>query len=139
MNKKIIWKLNIIDLIIIAIVLLSLFALGYRMIAGGDEEKRAFTLTYVCEEAPIELLRDINVGAQCADGDLGTELGFVSGIHVDPHLNDGNKGSCTVSVSAEGYDAAHGVSIGDTVYLRGKNMNLIIDNSVFEVYIKDIE
>lgn len=136
MDRKIIWKFNIIDLIIIAVLALSLTALLYRLTWGGEEQ--VFEITYVCDEASLELLRDIRSGSLCADGDLGTELGKVSGCQAEPLTEESDKGRATIKAIVEGEKSEHGTTINDIVYLKGKDLNLIIDDAVFKVYISNI-
>lgn len=138
MNRKLIWKFNIIDLTIIAIVLLSLFALVYRMVSGSGEEKRSYTLTYICEDAPTALLYEIQRGEACADGDTSTELGTVTDVSVYGNPED-SRGNAAIRAEVEGYKTDHGVTVSDTVYLKGMHLNLIIGDSVFEAYIGNIE
>lgn len=138
MNRKLIWKFNIIDLIIIAIVLLSLFALVYRMVSGNGEEKRSYTLTYICEDAPTNLLYEIQNGEACADGDTSTKLGAVTEVSFSDNSED-NRSSAAIRAEVEGYKTDHGITVGETVYLKGMPINLIVGDSVFEVYIGDIE
>lgn len=139
MNKKLIWKFNIIDLLIIGIVLLSLFALFYRMISGSDADERDYTLTYICEDAPLTLLYDIKSGEECADADLGTDLGIITAVNAEANPEDDDRGRAAIAAEVTGFETDHGVTIGDSVYLKGKTVNLIVGDSVFEVYIKDIE
>ena len=138
MNRKLIWKFNIIDLIIIAIVLLSLFALVYRMVSGNGEEKRGYTFTYICEDAPTALLYEIQNGEVCADGDTSTELGTVTEVSVFANPED-SRSSATIRAEVEGYKTDHGVTVSDTIYLKGMPLNLIIGDSVFEVYVGNLE
>ena len=51
MEKKFFGKFNIIDMIIFGVILLSLFALVFRMVSGSDEDKGVYAVTYICEEA----------------------------------------------------------------------------------------
>lgn len=139
MNRKLIWKFNIIDLLIIAILLLSLLALVYRAVSGSGEEKRDYTLTYICEEAPLNLLREIELGSLSIDGELGTELGEITAINITPYPESDTKGSAAIATVVKGAKGEHGINIGDGVYLKGKTLNLIINDSLFEVYIKNIE
>ena len=137
MDRKIIWKFNIIDLIIIAILALSLTALLYRLAWGGGENQE-FEITYVCDEASLDLLRDIRSGSLCADGDLGTDLGSVSGCLFEPLPDSSDKGKATIKAVVEGEKSEHGTTIDDVSYLKGKDLNLIIDDAVFKVYIANI-
>ncbi len=138
MNKKIIWKLNIIDLLIITLLLISLTALVYRLTWGSGGDEQIFEITYICDEASIELLRDIRSGDECSDWDLGTELGRITGASSEALPDAPDKGRAYIKTSVEGVKSSHGTTIGDSVYLKGKNLNLIVGDSVFEVYISNI-
>lgn len=138
MNRKIIWKFNIIDLLIMAIVLLSIFALFYRMVAGGGEDERIYTITYMCEEAPLELLYNIRGNDSCAGGDARTELGTVTGISIT-EIADSPYGSAEIRSEVEAFKSDHGIIIDDNVYLKGMPLSLIVGDSIFNVYIKNIE
>ena len=138
MDRKLFGKLNIIDLIIIGVVLISLFAAIFRMVSGSDEDKSVYTLTYICREAPAELLWEIKKADPCADGDSGTELGSVSDVQIIPSDAEGGNPSGIITSQVEGYRADHGIAINDTVYLKGSRVNLIVGDSIFEVYISDI-
>ena len=138
MNRKLLWKFNIIDLLIMAIILLGLFALLYRMVSGAVEQERNYTITYICEDAPLGLLYSIDVGDLCADGELGTALGTVRHINAEADPDGGTRGRATIITTVEGFKAEHGVSIGDTIYLKGKTIELIIADSIFDVYIANI-
>ena len=49
LSKKIIWKFNIIDLLLIFIIVLSIAALIYKSAWGKkNSEYRTYTVTYVC-------------------------------------------------------------------------------------------
>ena len=141
MNKKIIWKFNIIDLLIIAVLLVSLTALVYRVTWGRSEGEQTFALTFECDEAPLALLRDVRSGEECSDGDAGTDLGEVEGIFFEPLEEGSDKGRATINTVAEGSkpENNHGVTIEDTIYLRGKPIDLVIGDTVFKVYISGIK
>lgn len=138
MNKKLLWKFNIIDLLIMAIILLGLIALVYRMVAGAGEDERTYTITYICEDAPLGLLYSIADGDLCVDGELGTSLGSVRHINAEINPHNDRRGRATITTTVDGFKAEHGVNIADTIYLKGKILNLIVGDSVFEVYIANI-
>ena len=138
MEKKFFGKFNIIDMIIFGVILLSLFALVFRMVSGSDEDKGVYAVTFICEEAPEVLLWEIEKGELCTDGDSGTELGEVSDIFIVP-ADENSKPIAYITSQTEAYKADHGIAVDDTVYLKGSRINLIIGDSIFEVYIKDIK
>lgn len=139
MEKKLIWKFNIIDLLIIAIVALSLIALIYKLTWGSGEEKGSFEFTYVCSEAPAELLYSVKRGDICIDGDSGSSLGKISDVRAEILPDSPDKGKAVFKASAKGAKTEHGITINDNIYLKGKTLNLIIGDSVFEVYISDMK
>lgn len=88
LSKKIIWKLNIIDLLLIAIIIISICALIYKATWGGDDEYRTYEITYVCENVPIEILDAMPEGAVCSDYDTGSDLGVLKRIEYTPIIED---------------------------------------------------
>lgn len=138
MDKKIIWKFNLIDLIIIALVILSIIALVYKLFLGSNNNIQNFEIICVCDEAPTELLYGISTGSECIDGTSGVELGKVVRSDIEPLGENSDKSKGIISLIVEGTKNKHGISIGDTIYLKGSNFSLIIDDSVFDVYIYDI-
>lgn len=212
LQKKIIWKLNIIDLLIITIILLSILALIYKSVSGsGDEsEYREYRLTYVCESAPIRLFDTIENGSLCIDGGTGDEVGELAGFEVTPIIeyaapfsetsgpdakdevdenaedenadsenldenedaenedaenedaeNENNyedeerktrkstptprptpeptRAKAVFSTTVDAAKAEHGIRINKNVYLIGQSMQLVIGNTVFDVYISDMQ
>ncbi len=219
LQKKIIWKLNIIDLLLIAIILLSVSALIYKSVSGsGDEsEYREYKITYICESAPIKLLDSVTEGALCVDGNNGDEVGELTDFEVTPiaeydasaarvsdrssseesrdndsentdedntdgengdenspesnsedeNMRDENsdadsdsdeessqskkatptpgptptptRGEAVFNTVVEAAKADHGIRIEKNVYLLGQNVQLVIGDAVFDVYISDIE
>lgn len=139
MGKKIFWKFNIIDLLLIALLILSISALIYKMTWGSKNKEAQFNITYICEDAPLELLYGIKTGDKCADSDKGVELGTVSGCSVSPNPDNNGKGKVEIFTTVIGIRAEHGLSINNNMYLRGKSFPLIIGDSVFNVYISDIK
>ena len=75
------------------------------------------------------------------DGDAGTDLGEVEGIFFEPLEEGSDKGRATINTVAEGSkpENNHGVTIEDTIYLRGKPIDLVIGDTVFKVYISGIK
>lgn len=171
LSKKIIWKLNVIDLLIILIIIFSISALIYKATWGtGDAEYRDYKISFVCENVPISLVEDMETGLKCADGDSGTELGDLIELDYVPVItqpalsqtttdteknnndSDTDKSSlpplptleptrakATFTTQVEGISAEHGIKINKSVYLKGKTVNLIIGDSIFTVYVNNIE
>ena len=158
MERKIIWKLNIVDLLILAIVAVSIIALIYKTTWGNrNSDTQRFTFTYVCQSSPMEVLQGVYSGDPCVDGDYGESLGVliqadifpVASVPGDSDENaahpgpvgqaEANTGRATFTVLAEGKKGEHGVTVGDVLYLKGKSFNLIVGDSIFSVYIADIQ
>lgn len=49
------------------------------------------------------------------------------------------KTAMRIYARTNGYEAERGVAIGENVYLKGKKLNLIVGDTVYEVYISDIK
>lgn len=136
MLKRILKSFNIIDFLLMALVIISLSALLYRILPGGTGDDADFEITYICDGAPVQLTSSIKNGAQCADGDTGEDLGEVTDFYCE--TGDGDMTRFTLRTLTRASEGDHGVFIGNTPYLKGKKMNLIVDDTVFEVYISDI-
>ena len=140
MEKKILWKFNIIDLILIGVIIIGLIALIYNITwGGGDNDDEPFLFTYVCRLAPNEALEGISQGDLCMDGDYGNSLGKLTDISCS-EIKDDTQNQQAVFVSAlTGIKTEHGVTIDDVLYLKGKEFNLVVGDSVFSVYLSDIK
>lgn len=177
LQKKIVWKLNIIDLLLLTIILLSLIALIYKSVWGKQTaEYKPYSMTFVCESTPIELLDKVNSDETCIDGLLGAELGVVTSINSTPifdnsssiysenflNSNDNDNGQtnnnrqlsqtptprpsaepvrarATFVVSVEGAQTEHGVRVEQSVYLMGQTTQIVIGDTIFDVYLSDIK
>ena len=138
MGKKLIWKFNIIDILLIVLISLSIVALVYKTVKGSSGKEREFVLTCVCENSPTELLYGIKTGDTCVDGETGEELGVISGCTVTPNAENDGKGRAEIYAVVSGTKEKHGIYVENSVYLKGKTFSLIVDDSVFYVYISDI-
>lgn len=62
----------------------------------------------------------------------------------NPKINTAEKSpvpktAMRIYARTNGYEAERGVAIGENVYLKGKKLNLIVGDTVYEVYISDIK
>lgn len=138
MDKKIIWKLNLIDLIIIALIILSIFALAYKVFWDSGNDVQNFEMICVCEEAPSELLYAIPAGSICINSVSGTDIGKIVKTDIETVEENSDKAKAVISILVDGTKNDHGISIDDTVYLKGSEFSIIIEDSIFDVYISDI-
>lgn len=166
LSKKIIWKLNIIDLLLIAIIVLSLCALIYKATWGGDEEYRTYEISYVCENVPIEILGGLSDGAECSDYDTGSDLGVLKRVDYTPIIeeasaptvspersDDDEEGEeptpvptkeptharAVIVTEADGVRAEHGVKVDQTVLLKALKIDLIVGDTVLDTYVSEIK
>lgn len=139
MERKIFWKLNLIDLILIAVVALSLFALIYKLTWGNNEEQNAYLFTFVCDSAPVEVYHGIETGTPCSDGDAGTALGNLTQLTLLDIPDDTNRKQGIFMLGLNGIQGEHGVTVEDVLYLKGKRLSLIAGDSVFSVYLSDMQ
>lgn len=138
-EKKLLWKFNLLDLTLIALVVFSMAAFLYKVAVGNGDGDRVCEFTYICEEAPTELLKKVGEGGICVDAETGAELGRVKGINTEVFAATPSKARASIYAETEGTVLDHGVEVGDTVYLKGQNLQLIVGDSVFEVYVADIK
>lgn len=195
LQKKIIWKLNIIDLLLIIIIALSIAALIYKSVSGGDDsEYRNYNLTFVCESAPIGLFDTIDSDRLCIDGGTGEEIGELRDFEITPIVEyappiaaqptaepdenedenvsedeeadnenaedeendrenreerrstprpsptpEPTRAKAVFNITSEAAKAEHGIRINKNVYLLGQSMQLVIGDTVFDVYISNME
>ena len=194
LQKKIIWKLNIIDMLLIIIIALSIAALIYKSVSGSDDsEYRNYDLTFVCESAPVGLFDTIDTGLLCIDGGTGEEIGELRGFETtpiaeyapqtavqataEPDENEDENASededdnaedtdedrdredrsekrstpkpaptpeptrakAVFNITSEAAKTDHGIRINKNVYLIGQSMQLVIGDTVFDVYISDMK
>lgn len=168
LSKKIIWKLNIIDLLLLAIIVISICALIYKATWGGDDDYRTYEITYVCENVPIEILDALPEGAVCSDYDTGSDLGVLKRIDYTPIVEDepprssepDNSGdddedgrssasprptktptraTAVIVTEADGVKAEHGIKVDQTVMLKALKVDLIVGDTVFDSYVREIK
>lgn len=85
LSKKIVWKFNIIDILLILIVLVSIVSLIYKSTFGSsDAQLQTFYVTYVCESTPPEVVGSIKAGDGCMDGDSNISLGVLTESSSEP-------------------------------------------------------
>lgn len=140
MERKIIWKFNIIDLILIAVVGLSLLALVFKLTWGKPSDNtEAYLFTYVCDSAPTEVYQGLASGSLCKDAKTGTSLGKLTNL-ILTEIPNNDKQKQGVFISAlEGAKGEHGVLVDDVTYLKGQELELVVDDSVFSVYLSQIQ
>lgn len=169
LSKKIIWKLNIIDLLLLAIIVLSVAALIYKTAWGKKyNDYQEYTIAYVCESTPIELVNKIQEGELCIDNTYGSEIGVVNSIEYTPITEvlppnyystaentdesdeesnrtprprptpEPTRAKIRFLAEANGAQTDHGIRIDQNIYLIGQSTQIIIGNTIFDVYISDI-
>lgn len=140
MERKLLWKFNIIDLILIAVVGLGLIALVYKLTWGqSSDETEAYLFTYVCESAPAEVYQGIQSGALCSDAEAGHSLGKLTNLILSDIPEDAKCKQGIFITALNGKPAEHGVLVEEVTYLKGKTLQLVVDDSVFSVYLSDIQ
>ncbi len=137
--NKIIRKFNIIDILIISVLVLGILALFYKLVIGNADKSELFEFTYICDEAPVELFHTIEEGQNCVDADLGTKLGSLLSVQAENPEEGNAMGSGVFVTRTNGEKTDHGIEVDNSVYLKGKKINLIIGDSIFEVYLSDIK
>lgn len=139
MERKLLWKFNIIDLILIGIVLLSLFALVYKFSHGSNDEQQAYLFTFVCEEAPLEIYHGIETGFTCSNGDTGESLGNLTHLMLSDIPDDDRHKQGVFTVALNGIPNEHGVTVEDSLYLKGMQISLMAGDSLFSVYLSEMQ
>lgn len=167
LSKKIFWKLNIIDLLLLAIIVFSVCALIYKATWGGDEDYRTYEISYVCENVPIEIVSGLHEGEECSDYDTGSDLGILKRVEYTPIVDvepvaaptpesaeDNEDDSeetapmptanptharALIVTETDGVKAEHGVRVDQMVLLRALRLDLIVGDTVLDSYISEIK
>ncbi len=134
--NNIIRRFNIIDILIVSVLALGVLALVFRLVMGSTDDNEVFEFTYICNEAPIELLNEIKTDEICIDADSGAQLGLILSAATEP-LNE-VMGRGVIVTKTNGKQTEHGIEVDNSIYIKGKKINLIIGDSIFEVYLSDI-
>ena len=140
MERKLLWKFNIIDLVLLGVIALSLIALCYKIIWGQDaKDSQTFLFTYICTSAPEEVYQGIVAGAECSDGEFGVSLGKLTNLTLSDIPEEPKQKQGVFITALNGEEGVHGVSVEDVLYLKGKECKLVVEDSVFLVYLSDIQ
>ena len=127
MEKKLIWKFNIIDLLIIGIIILGIIALVFRTVSGKDNGRIEFMFLCVCEQESRSLLSVIQPGQNCADNSTGADIGTVSEVCPD-----------SVVIRVRGRASEYGISVRNTRYFKGQSVEIITGNILLNTRIAQI-
>jgi len=158
MDKKgrLFGKLNIIDAVIIAVIILVLAFFAYKFIQGrsADYGNNAVpvAITFYHEEAPNYVVKRLETGDQVIDGanrnNLGVVTDFETGESVSfAETSDGEiktthkEGYCSLvlTTQAEGYLGPHGVTINGTLYGVGHTLVIYAGDAKLFLTISDIQ
>lgn len=140
MERKIFWKFNLIDLLLMGMLAISLFALIYKFTWGKDRDKTEdYLFTYVCTAAPQEIFSEIVPGVSCSDGDYGSSLGTLRQVQTSAIEGDTQNLRAVFTCETKGKKAEQGITVGNVVYLKGKRLNFVAGNAVFSVYLSNIQ
>lgn len=155
LNKKLFGKLNIIDLIIIAVVIIMLIA-GALFLTKKDETASTQTLVmkYYIEEVSDFVIDDVVEGASLLDAEKSVDLGFVTDVDIRDSYTAIESPSQVTAGTKEGYKSAIitgevagqknalGAIIGGQQYGVGHSFTLRAGNAkmylrVYDISIKD--
>ncbi|HHU23449.1 MAG TPA: DUF4330 family protein [Clostridiales bacterium] len=156
-NKgKLFGKLNIIDAVIIAIIILLLAFFAYRFIQGRNADygnnSVPVAITFYHEEAPNYVVERLKIGNPVIDANGRINLGTISGFETGDSISfaetsDGEiktthkEGYCSLLLTshAQGYLGPHGVTIGGTLYGVGHTMVIYAGDAKLYLTISDIQ
>lgn len=87
-------RLNLVDIVVIAVILLALLWLGYTLVKGLGGTGDSRTVTYVLEIPNVrsELAGKAAEGDSVYDSESGKSLGRISGVSVAPQYYTGTDG-----------------------------------------------
>lgn len=153
---KLFGKINIIDLLIIAVVIAAVGIVGYKYFYGGETAataSSAATITFYAEEITDFVLDGtINQGDEVYDVQEKVSLGTVTGVEYSDAVSytvdsDGNyvqtskPGHKSVILTAEVYgtEFANGIIIADNKYYIGHSMTIAAGKAKMYLRISDIE
>ena len=92
-SKKIIWKLNIVDIFLIILIILSVSLLVFKSTAGRkNTHYKNYHITFTASDVPVSVVNDIKPGSDCYDLDGYISLGNISIVNIlNPYSNPTNE------------------------------------------------
>lgn len=134
MLKKLLSKLNIIDIIIIIASLIVISSLAYRIVSqNSDIQKTSYIIHAVCNSCPDSVSKIIKTKPECFNYETNKSFGKI----VSVSQTDSNR--LLLDIQSPAIAAKHGISVNGTHVLIGKHINLIAGNAVFTVLIEDFQ
>ncbi|MGI5935507.1 MAG: DUF4330 domain-containing protein [Oscillospiraceae bacterium] len=156
-NKgKLFGKLNIIDAVIIAIIILVLAFFAYKFIQGRSADYGnnpvPVAITFYHEEAPNYVVERLEIGNPVIDAAGRNNLGVITDFETGESISfaetsDGEiktthkEGYCSLLLTsqAQGYLGPHGVTINGTLYGVGHTLVIYAGDAKLYLTISDIQ
>ncbi len=133
MLKKLLSKLNIIDIIIIIAAVTVISSLIYRIVFQNSSiQSSSYTIRAVCNSCPDSVSNIIKTKPECYNYETNKTFGKITSVsHTEKPKN------LLIDIHVDAVNAEHGISVNGTNVLIGKHINLIAGNAVFTVLIED--
>lgn len=137
MLKKLLSRLNVIDIILILVLLAILISIIFKLCTNDSVRiKNEYEVQFLCSDCPLSVFADIDNTDECIDYDTQKLLGTVTEKNTSEDFNNG--GTLMLKISVTGKPLSHGINVGGTQLLIGKYVNIIISDSVVTAVIESI-
>lgn len=135
--KRIFSKMNAVDILIAALLILGAATVISRMISPNGGSAATYSISALCEACPISVAKNIEPGLTVYDYETKAVLGKITSVQEISASESAANIFVTLSVNAK--MRSYGLVSGDSVILIGRYMNLISANCVFGARIENIK
>ncbi len=134
MIKKILKRLNIIDIIIIALVFTAALSISIRLFSNRPaKESSLYVISLLCENCPVYVQKNIQVNQECGEYDTMTTIGTIV-TKETPFAN-----TIRIGVKAEATEGLYGIEANDITFLIGDSKKFVSNSCVIIAEIENIK
>ena len=134
MLKKMLSRLNIIDILIIVSALVITGSLSYRLMSEKLSAKTGkYSVTALCISVPDSVSLTISSKPECFFYETQKPFGKIISAASPTNTDD-----IRICIDASAKPAEHGIMVSGSQILAGKHINLVANDAVFTVLIENI-
>jgi hypothetical protein len=148
-RRKILKKINIIDILIALVIIVAVAGAAYKFTAPSTsnffvEKTGKIVIEFYHEEVPDFAAKAVRKGDVCIEPVQGANFGKVAGIEIDKSVSwieteagefvaasKPGYSSVKIMMEADGVIGSNGISIGKSEYYVGQTISLNVGNSLF--------